>query len=216
MKLIIACWLLIPALIRADGSSMVMRQSRSESLVAVARCNNHNSADEVKQLVVLNQTSIHDTTLRILQQSDSYFVPLSCNQRLDDVDCRLWSTVIGTANTFTERVVIDCGTCVRLDRNQVVLQQGLDIRGKLILDENFTQDSVLLRTSSITVQGKLEMRSSKPIDGSPTIHIVLIGNDKQSFAPVGENAWLCSDKPKGECAVDQKAITVAGGKVNST
>jgi len=137
------------------------------------------------------------------------FVPLSCNAGLGA--CVSWTSVFGIAAEFSERVIVGCGTCITMDHPgpELTLLQGIDIQGKLVFEEGY---AITLRTASITVQGELEMHSTEPINGSPKIHIIMIGTASQSFTPIGENAGICS----GDCAVDRKAITVAGGKVNST
>lgn len=155
------------------------------------------------------------------------FVPLSCNRDLllrsaedDDGDCVSWTKQFGNATEFMQRVTIECGTCVTMEdlftndsRDALTLHQGIDIRGKLVVDvpseveEGYT---LQLQTASITVQGELEMHATQAIDGTPRIHVQMIGSEIQTFEPVGENAEKCS----GECQVGRKAITVAGGRIN--
>jgi len=142
------------------------------------------------------------------------FVPLSCNSNGLDT-CVPWTSVFGDAAEFSERVFVDCGTCITMDHPgpELTLLQGIDVQGKLIFQEGYT---ITLRTASITVQGELEMHSTGPVNGMPKIHILMIGTESQSFTPIGENAGICSAMPNEECGVDRKAITVAGGRINST
>jgi hypothetical protein len=145
-------------------------------------------------------------------QGMNIFVPLSCNAALQmQTSCPSWTSVFGSSTTsFSERVVIACGTCVTMDQQNLTLAQGLDIHGKLIFPDGF---AVTMRTASLTVQGQLEMHSTGPVDGTPRIRIIMIGDQAQTFTPIGENAAKCGSG--GSCNVSRKAITVAGGKVNS-
>jgi len=138
------------------------------------------------------------------------FVPLSCGS--DRIfPCVKWTEMFGNATEFAERVIIECWACVTMDQKELTLLEGIDIQGKLFID-----NELQLRASSITVQGELEMVATQPIDGSPLIQVILLETeDSQSFLPVEENAGKCSDFINGECPVGHKAITVAGGRVNS-
>ena len=143
-------------------------------------------------------------------QGINNFVPLSCNAALDQQPCPSWSSVFGSSPSFSQRVTIECGTCVTMDQPDLTLSQGLDIRGKLLFPDGLV---VTLRTASLTVQGQLDMHSTGPVDGTPRIRIIMIGDQAQTFTPIGENAANCGSG--GSCDVSRKAITVAGGKVNS-
>jgi hypothetical protein len=136
------------------------------------------------------------------------FVPLSCNNAV--LDCDSWTTVFGNVAAHTSRVVVPCGTCVTMDHPGPVLtlQDGIDIQGKLVFPDNY---SLMVQTTSIVVQGQLDMTSTKLVDGTSTIRIRMIGDNKlQTFTPIGENAGACG----GDCVIGKKAIVVAGGKVN--
>ena len=138
------------------------------------------------------------------------FVYLSCNSALDDQPCPSWTSVFGSSATvFSERVIIECGTCITMDQRDVTLEQGVDVRGKLVFPEGFAGT---VRTASLTVQGELEVYSTGPVNGTPMIHILMIGSQAQSFTPIEENSSNCGG---GNCDVGHKAITVAGGKVSS-
>jgi hypothetical protein len=145
------------------------------------------------------------------------FVPLSCNANIATKPCSPWTTVFGTANTFTSTVQIACGTCVLMDHPgpQLSLLNGIDIVGKLIFPNNGSY-SLTIYTASITVQGELDLQSTlTSVTGTPKIRIIMIGlNDNQVFRPVNENAAACpTDDLFGNCKIGRKAITVAGGNV---
>ena len=148
------------------------------------------------------------------------FVPLSCNANIASAPCSSWTSVYGTGLTFTNRVQVPCGTCVRMDHPgpQVTFLDGIDIIGKLIFPNNSTY-TITINTASITVQGELDLQSTvTPITGTPRIRIIMIGlNSNQVFTPVNENAGACpTDNLFGTCKIGSKAITVAGGRVICT
>jgi len=148
---------------------------------------------------------VDDEQERSLMAKD--FVPLSCNNMLSD--CKSWRTIFGNDAVHTARVVVPCGTCVTMDHPgpELILQDGIDIQGKLIFPDGY---SLTVQTTSIAVQGELEMTSTKPVDGTPNIRISMIGNNSlQTFTPIGENAGACGNG----CVMGKKAIVVAGGKV---
>jgi hypothetical protein len=136
------------------------------------------------------------------------FVPLSCNNVISN--CNSWTTIFGSVAEHTSKIIVPCGTCVTMDHPgpELTLQDGIDIQGKLVFPDNY---SITLRTTSIVVQGELDMTSTKVVDGTPNIQIIMIGdNSLQKFTPVGENAGACG----GDCVMGKKAIVVAGGKVD--
>jgi hypothetical protein len=65
------------------------------------------------------------------------------------------------------------------------------------------------------VQGELKMTSTKPVNGTPSLRIVLTGDDDQTLIPVGENKFACNGGA-APCTVGKKVIAVAGGTANST
>jgi hypothetical protein len=160
------------------------------------------------------------------------FVPLSCNKPMaaaTATTCQTWTAVFGRATSFANRLVVDCGTCVILKPTSAVsltLLNGIDIRGKLIVDSHGARAPIRIETSMIVVQGELEMTAtSKIVDRKPLIYIKMIGtNDNEAFTPIGENAKACqnvtatigSSSSSQTCKVGRKSITVAGGKVKST
>jgi G8 domain len=160
------------------------------------------------------------------------FVPLSCNKPMATTTattCQTWTAAFGRATSFANRLLIDCGTCVILKPTSSVsltLLNGIDIRGKLIVESRTARAPIQIETSMIVVQGELEMTAtSKTVDGKPLIYIKMIGtNDNETFTPIGENAKACqnvtattgSSLSSRTCKVGRKSITVAGGKVKST
>lgn len=186
----------------SDSPSPLLRSHAKEK--DLDRVNALHGAD-VDQ--VRNKKKIVTTQTRQLLMED--FVPLSCNSNLNLTPCVSWTSVFGNEVLFENRVIVDCGVCIKIDMTELVLPQGLDIRGKIVVPENHT---LALQTSSITVQGELEIHSTSPVKGTPWIRIVMIGDQEQTFEPVGENAGKCD----ADCNVDRNAITVAGGKVNRT
>ena len=159
----------------------------------------------------------HDTPFmaarvpRILQEH--HFVPLSCNRGNDDASsCRSWSSVFGTNQIHTERLVIPCGECVFLDSNvsKLELLDGIDIHGTLRVIEV----PLVLETTIVVVQGVLEMSATgKAVDGNPQIRITMIGGKEGKFMPVHDNANACGGS---DCVGGKKSITVAGGQVKRT
>ena len=141
------------------------------------------------------------------------FVPLACNANLATATCNSWSTVIGKAASYTNRVVIPCGNCVTMDlaSSSLTLQGGLDVLGKLVFLDGY---KLTLSSTMIAVQGELDITASKSVDGSPNVKFVMIGNDdKMTFTPIDTNALNCNGT--STCAIGKKGIVVAGGKLNS-
>jgi len=149
---------------------------------------------------------VDDEQERRLEVGD--FVPLSCNDILSG--CDSWASIFENNAEHTARVIVPCGTCVTMDYPgpELILQDGIDIQGKLVFPDDY---SLKVQTTSIAVQGELEVISTKPVDGTPNIRFSMIGdNSLQTFTPIGENAGVYGD----ECVMGKKAIVVAGGKVN--
>ena len=69
-------------------------------------------------------------------------------------------------------------------------------------------------TTTVVVQGELQMTSSKPIDGNPDIKFTLKGNSDIKFTPIDRNAKACHGV--ATCSIGKKSIVVAGGKLNGT
>jgi len=138
-----------------------------------------------------------------------YFVPLSCNA--NPSPCQPWSTVFGISAMHLERLIVPCGTCVRMDMSgTLVLRGGLDIQGTLEFPD--TNGQLVIETTMIVVQGVLQMRARKPIDGRYTYKFILTDEVDQYFTPIEENALSCGGN---DCLAGMKSITVAGGRVDS-
>jgi G8 domain len=157
----------------------------------------------------------HNQGRRRLPDVISDFRSLSCNAELASAPCDLWSDRYGTASVLFKKVVIPCGECVVMDHSateSLTLKLGMDIQGKLIMEEDHP---LVLYTPFIIVQGELKMTSTKPVSGTPSLRIVLTGDDDQSLIPVGENKFACNGGAS-PCTVGKKVIAVAGGTANST
>jgi hypothetical protein len=156
----------------------------------------------------------------VQSQLTNDFVPLACNANLDNVPCISWRTIYGNSDTFTNQVIIPCGTCIVMDYPgpQLSLLRGINIIGKLIFPDSVLLYKITIYTASIIVQGELDMQSTKqPITGTPLITFIMIGLDETlSFRPVNENANACVSTVTGNCLVGFKSITVAGGTVKCT
>jgi G8 domain len=144
-------------------------------------------------------------------QAIADFVPLSCNSNLAGTTCSTWTSKFGSSATQSSRIVIPCGQCITMNHPgpTLTLQDGVDVQGKLVFPDSY---KLVVDTPLLVVQGELEMTSTKPVDGVPSIKIVLTGSNDQSFTPIGQNANACGG---GKCSVGKKSFTVAGGKVNS-
>ena len=144
-------------------------------------------------------------------QAVSDFVSLSCNSNLAGSTCSTWTSKFGSSATQSSRIVIPCGQCITMNHPgpTLTLQGGIDIQGKLIFPNNYKLE---VNTPLLVVQGELEMTSTKPVDGVPSIKIVMTGSNEQTFTPIGQNTNACSG---GKCSVGKKSFTVAGGKLNS-
>jgi hypothetical protein len=137
------------------------------------------------------------------------FVPLRCNAAIGKAPCSSFVTMFGNGAVRSNRVIIPCGKCVTMDYPgpQLTLNDGIDIRGKLVFPDGYR---LTVRTNLVSVQGELEMRSSKPVDGNPDVRFVMQGTESASFAPISSNAAKCG----GNCDAGARSIAVAGGKVN--
>ena len=183
------------------------------------------------------------TAYQDIDTDDVYteFEPLSCNADLELQSCKPWSVVFhryeedlltptpmaGTKRHYSRLLTIPCGECVYMDLQDetVILDEGLDIHGKLVLDEANLSSSLTLHTPKLVMQGQLDMTSTRPVNGQAAIRIVLTGtNESQSFTPVYENAGACDSNNDSEdslhsswsasspCVVGKKVLVVAGGQ----
>jgi G8 domain len=139
------------------------------------------------------------------------FIPLACNENIASASCTSWTSIFGTATSFSERVVIPCGQCVTMDVDGGSLQLlgGLDVIGKLVFPDNYVLN---LSSVIIAVQGELEITATKIVDGTPNIKFTMIGNVDRLFTPVEANTRACDGALT--CNAGKKGIIVAGGKVN--
>ena len=154
----------------------------------------------------------NEVTLRNLQVDGMKdFVPLACNANLASTPCSSWTSMFGTATSFSERIVIPCGKCVAMDvvGGSLELSGGLDVIGKLVFPDGYKLNLV---SSIIAVQGELEMTATKTVDGIPNIIFTMIGNVDRSFTPIDINTKACNGA--ATCNAGKKGIIVAGGKVN--
>jgi len=140
--------------------------------------------------------------------AEDAFEPLTCNSSFSS--CIPWTSRWGRSAVKTTLIVIPCGQCIvmNLDSPKLTLQEGIDIRGKLVFPDRY---ELTVETPEVVVQGELEMRSSKLVDGSPAIKFVLYGNGDRHFDPVNNNRNACGGS---SCNGGARPITVAGGKVN--
>jgi G8 domain len=165
--------------------------------------------DAAKQL----RGDLNQTAERQLQGSDIRdFKPLSCNGALSRNPCTTtWSSQFGTSISHTKRIVIPCGQCILMDHasGDLNLRDGIDIIGKLVFPNDYR---LAVTTTTVIVQGELQMTATKQVDGVPNIKFTLVGtNNDLTFTPFDVNANACSGI--STCMAGKKSIVVAGGKV---
>ena len=141
------------------------------------------------------------------------FKPLLCNSEILKVGAvcsGTWSSMFGTTETHTNRIIIPCGVCIVMNHASGILNLngGIDIQGKLIVPEDL---SINISTTSIIVQGELSMTSTKAITGIPKVNVKLVGSNEVTFTPIDVNANACQGLPT--CIAGKKSFVVAGGKV---
>jgi hypothetical protein len=157
----------------------------------------------------LLRNSISTRNLQVDGMKD--FLPLTCNANLATASCISWTSIFGTATSFTTRLVIPCGQCVTMDvaGGSLDLSGGIDVIGKLVFPDGYKLN---LSSSIIAVQGELHMTSTKTVDGVPNIKVTMIGSVDKTFEPIDVNAKNCNGSIT--CNAGKKAIIVPGGKVN--
>jgi G8 domain len=140
------------------------------------------------------------------------FVGLGCYAKLSSAPCTPWSTMYGSGNHHSTRVVIECGQCVTMDllQGMLTLSNGLDIRCELVFADYMLAKLTVL-APMVFVQGELEVKSTKPVDGLPADTFLMTGEQDQYSESIGENANTCSDGSKSDAG--KKGIAVAGGRV---
>lgn len=141
-------------------------------------------------------------------QGLSTFRPLSCNINPCSLGTSTWTAQ--NYNATVGVVVIPCGTCITMDYvdSTLSLPNGLDIQGTLLFPDNY---QLTIETPFVYIQGELDMRSTRPVTGSPYVKFVLLGNKNLSFKPHSENNDVC---PFSGCQIGFKPVIVAGGKLN--
>jgi hypothetical protein len=161
--------------------------------------------------------------------------------------CTTWDDFFQGVTTFYSRVVIPCGQCVQIIPHSdaiinynLVLLDGIDVQGKLILDcNNFkstpldaslqsntsntfmngeTTRTITLTTTLLVVQGQLNINATcKKVDGQPIVVIHMIPKDtigsNSTFQPIHA---ITSNFCGSPCNAGEKSIMIAGGSVNGT
>jgi len=131
--------------------------------------------------------------------------PLECNDEIDTQPCTLFTSEFPDVKN-SDTIEIPCGVCVIMDHQETKLVlSGLDIRGKLVFPDGY---KLTLTVNYIFVQGVLEMRSSKIVNGTPDVKFILTGTSDVEFVSAGT-----SDTCKTGCDVGKKPIVVSGGKL---
>lgn len=69
----------------------------------------------------------------------------------------------------------------------------------------------VFRASAVVVEGELEMKATKTVDGNPNYFIRMFRDISFSFTPADNNENVCG----GPCDIGTRGITVAGGKLTS-
>jgi hypothetical protein len=181
--------------------------------------------EQLSKQAIVNVGNISSSS--VVHHAPSNFTFLECNQHLDDQPCATtWTLFFGTKSLHTSTIVIPCGQCILMDYRPtptetakfLTLQNGLDIQGKLVFADGY---QLHLKTSHIIVQGVLQMKSTKPINGIPDVRIEWInpssissndGNNSQSvnFQPADSNRDKCQGN---RCDIGRKPFVVAGGQV---
>lgn len=134
------------------------------------------------------------------------FQPRRCSQSA----CRPWSSLFGTNAVYRERIIVDCSVCVTMDHSNFRLEDGIDIRGRLVVP-NGTR--LRMETTSIVVQGELDMSATGAVDGSPDVVITMIGENDDATFEVPNDPRQCQIGASG-CVIGQKGIVVAGGSID--
>ena len=169
----------------------------------------HRSQAIVKDDVFRNQGR-HQQNHRDLEvMVNASFAPLSCNSQMQ-IPCASFSTV-GASYTSNGMLTIPCGKCVTMDitdNRTLTYAGGMRIIGQLDFPNSA---QVVIKTSSVIVEGELSMVSTDPITGTPKIKFILTGSAPVIFTPSTPNQMACGLQG---CNVGPKAIVVAGGKLN--
>jgi hypothetical protein len=218
--LLCALLLLLPKCIygRVINDTAVVTTLSSPTQVNDLTLPNNSTVETVEQVHYLRRTNPRRRRKQqVVGDGMRDFKALSCNSQIlqtSYVCTRTWSSMFGTSNVQTNRIVIPCGTCIVMNHASGILdlKNGIDIQGKLIIP-----DGVQLRMTfpSMIVQGELSLTSTKPVNGIPNIVFTVVGtNNELTFTPIDVNANAC--KGQSTCTAGKKSIVVAGGKITCT
>jgi hypothetical protein len=146
----------------------------------------------------------------LVQHHEGMFMPMHCNMQLDTAPCVSFS-----AQNFdvSENIEIECGTCVTVDvAGDLVLEQGLDVQGKLIFPAS--RQALKVTTPFVFVQGEMviEELSDKHIPQSDQLlEFHFVGTDDVMFVSHGNQTF---DKCELGCNLSKKPFAVAGGTLD--
>ena len=153
--------------------------------------------------LILPYLAFAASTVNAMMADDKMMMPLACNSD-GFASCENWS---GQSYDLSQQVDIPCGKCITMDVGDaevLVLEKGLNVIGKLVIDSR-----VNIETPKVIVQGELHIQSDKTWDGTQDITITLTGSDPQTFVPADSNKMKCG----GLCSVGKKPFAVGGGKL---
>ena len=123
--------------------------------------------------------------------------------------CQPWTTLFGSASSYPNRIVIDCAVCVTMNHTNFRLDDGMEIRGRLVVPDG---TRLTMETTFLVVQGEFDITATQPVNGSPPVSITMIGdNDDQAFTFPSDPSQCTFDS--SGCTIGQKGIVVAGGKL---
>ena len=115
-----------------------------------------------------------------VQTHDMMFIPLTCNQNIQQQECIPWSSYFGSNTSlfeYTNKLIIPCGECVILDplskeyhsnNIEYIMYDGLSIQGRLLIPNvgNPNSNKIKLLTKSIEVEGILSIYEGTDASGS--------------------------------------------------
>lgn len=177
------------------------------------------------------------------QTHDKLFKPLTCNQNIQQQECRPWSSYFGSSNTslfeYTNKVIVPCGECVILDplseeyhsnsNIEYIMYDGLSIQGRLLIPNvgNPNSNKIKLLTKSIEVEGILSIYEGtdaeqihdgggggEPITGEVNLEIHLFGGeDGERYLIPHEENSHVCSQDNG-CKIGKLPFAVAGGQLD--
>lgn len=139
------------------------------------------------------------------------FSPMHCNMNLDSAQCVPFSSLNVDS---TQKVTIDCGTCVIMDATgELALEGGLDVIGKLVFPSS--RSALTIATPFVFVQGAFVVEPL-PTKAAPQpdslLEIKMVGTNDVYFTPHHNQTF---DKCNGGgCNQSKKPFIVAGGYVD--